>query len=114
MNLSWIDAGIVLGYLAVVVSVGIYMEKRAGKNIEKKENVNIIPKKRNRYTLMTSTCSIKSFLRFRLHFFPASRFSSNSKSLFNEGNIISEVKAIEANPGFLGNIRIAINKPRTE
>ena len=34
MNLSWIDAGIVLGYLILVVSVGIYMERRAGKNIE--------------------------------------------------------------------------------
>lgn len=34
MNLSWIDAGIVLGYLVLVVSVGIYMERRAGKNIE--------------------------------------------------------------------------------
>jgi solute:Na+ symporter, SSS family len=34
MNLSWIDAGIVLGYLILVFSVGIYMERRAGKNIE--------------------------------------------------------------------------------
>jgi len=34
LNLSWIDAGIVLGYLILVVSVGIYMERRAGKNIE--------------------------------------------------------------------------------
>ena len=34
MNLSYIDAGIVLTYLLVVFVVGIYMERRAGKNID--------------------------------------------------------------------------------
>ena len=34
MNLNLIDAGIVIFYLIMVVGIGIYMERRAGKNIE--------------------------------------------------------------------------------
>lgn len=34
MNLHPIDAGIVIFYLVMIVGIGIYMERRAGKNIE--------------------------------------------------------------------------------
>ncbi|MCU0642843.1 MAG: hypothetical protein MUC94_01085, partial [bacterium] len=34
MNLHFIDAGIVIFYLIMVVAIGIYTERRAGKNIE--------------------------------------------------------------------------------
>ena len=34
MNLHLIDAGIIIFYLVLVIGVGIYMERRAGKNIE--------------------------------------------------------------------------------
>jgi solute:Na+ symporter, SSS family len=34
LNLSYIDAGIVLFYLLLVFGVGVYMERRAGKNID--------------------------------------------------------------------------------
>ncbi|MCA9411529.1 MAG: hypothetical protein KC944_10000, partial [Candidatus Omnitrophica bacterium] len=34
MNLSWVDAGIVVVYLVAVLLVGVYMERRAGKDIQ--------------------------------------------------------------------------------
>ena len=34
MNLSPIDAGIVIAYFILILGVGAYMERRAGKNIE--------------------------------------------------------------------------------
>lgn len=34
MNISLIDLGIVIGYLVMIISIGVYMERRAGKNME--------------------------------------------------------------------------------
>ena len=34
MNISPIDLGIVIGYLVMIISIGVYMERRAGKNME--------------------------------------------------------------------------------
>ena len=83
-------------------SANILLAVIEGKNKENKENVINIPKNMNRYILNISLWSLNNSIISNF-FSLAAWFSSIDISLFKEGSISKEVKAIEANPGLSGN-----------